>query len=309
MAQNCLATRGMCVLTDVIFVRKDREAIAQEMQRDQRRILRVVVTVMLLATVGVFLTLSLQMDKAIESFVAEALSLGLFLAAAVWYAFRQRADRWRKAIAVYFWFLLIMFINDRVIKSGLYDELANSPRVHTPILYVSLSLLLIWLVPLWLVRAYPTQARAIGLDFRRLGHQILYGTLGASILIAHLLVTLLYSGSSLSLKPWPYIVFTFCYEVAAQSLGEELFFRGFLFNYLHHVCQGRLGQTVILVSLCNVLIYLVKFRMSGGLYELFGPAFYVFVMAVLNAVFFRQWGGILPGLILNVLFSMAGVLR
>lgn len=299
----------MPVLTDIVFVRGDWAKIAQEMRQDQRRILSLVAVVMLLATVGVFVTLSLQMDKGIESFVAEALSYGLFFAVPVWYAFRRRAGGWRRAATVYIFFLLIMFINDWLIKGGLQGELVSSPRVHAPILCVSLSMLLTWIVPFWMVRACPAQARSIGLDFERPGHKVLYGALGASILIAHLWVTLFYSGSSLNLKLWPYMLFTFCYEVAAQSLSEEMFFRGFLFSYLHSVRQGRLWRTMTLVSFLNALIYLVKFRPFGGLQELFGSIFYAFVMAMLSAVLFRRLGGILPGLILNVLFSMAGILR
>jgi len=46
------------------------------------------------------------------------------------------------------------------------------------------------------------------------------------------------------------------------------------------------------------------------LYKLFGLAFSAFVMAMMDTVLFRQTGGgILPGLVLNVLFSMAGILR
>ena len=297
------------MLSDLIFVKKEWAGIDQDMQRDHRRILIVTAVVMFLATVGVFVNLALQMDKGTESFVAEALSYGLFFAVPVWYAFRHRAGGWRKAIAVYFFFQSVMLFNDWVIKGGLHDELGVCSRANAPVLCVSLSMLLIWLVPLWMVRSHPTLARSIGLDFERMGHKLFYGVLGAGILIAHLWVVLLYSGSLPDLKPWPFLLFVFCYEVAAQSLSEEMFFRGFLFNYLYHVRQGRLEWTITIVSLLNVLIYLVKFRAFGELHELLGLAFYIFVMAVLNATLFRQLGGILPGLILNVLVSMAGILR
>ena len=297
------------MLTDIIFVRRDRTAVVQAVQRDQRRILIVVAAVMLLATVGVLATLSRQMDKGLESFVSEALSYGLFFAVPVWYAFRHRADGWRKAALAYLLFLAVMLVNDRVIKGGLRSELVNSPRSADLRLCISVSMLLLWLVPLWMVRAHPVQARAIGLDFAQAGQKVLYGSLGAAILIAHLWATLRYSELPLSLKPWPYLLFTLCYEVSAQSLSEEMFFRGFLFNYLHRVRQGRPWRTATLASALNVLIYLVRFRASGNLYELFGLAFYAFVMAMMNTMLFRQGGGILPGLVLNVLFSVAGVLR
>lgn len=297
------------MLTDVIFLRKDWTAVVQEMQRDQRRILIVATTVVLLATAGVFVTLSWQMDKGVESFVSEALSYGLFLAVPVWYAFRHRADGWRKAAAIYVLFLTIMLVNDWVIKRGLDSELVSSPRANEPLLYVSASMLLIWLVPLWMVRAHPAQARSIGLSFGRAGRQVLHGSLGAAILIVHLWVTLRYSGLPLSLKPWPYVLFTFCYEVSTQSLTEEMFFRGFLFNFLYCIRQEQPWRMAILVSLLNVLVYLVKFRTPGSLYELFGYIFYAFVMAMMNAILYRRWGGILPGLILNVLFSMGLILR
>jgi len=296
------------VLTGSIFIRKNWADIAQDMQREHRHILSVVGVVMLLATAGVLVTLALRMDKAIESFIAEALSYGLFLAVPVWYAFRRR-DGKRKAIIVYLLFLAVMLINDWLIKGGLQGELAASSRAASPRLLISMSMLLIWIVPLWMMRAHPVQARSIGLDFERAGYKILYGALGGGILISHLWVTLFYSASPFRTKPGLYFLFTFCYEVGAQSLSEEIFFRGFLFNYLYNVRRVRVQWAIILVSLLNVSIYLVKFRATGGLYELLGPAFYAFVMAMLNAILLRRLGGILPGLILNVLFSMASVLR
>jgi membrane protease YdiL (CAAX protease family) len=297
------------VLTDVIFVRKDWAVVAREMQRDQRRILIVAVTVMLLATAGVFVTLSWQIDKGIEAFASEALSFGLFLAVPVWYAFRHHADGWRKASAVYVLFLAVMLVNNWVIKRGLNSELVSSPRSNGPLLYISVSMLLIWLVPLWMVRVHPVQARSVGLSFRRAWRQVLHGGLGAAILIVHVWAILRYSGLPLSLKPLPYVLFTLFYQVAVQSLTEEMFFRGFLFNYLYCVRQEQLWQTAILVSLLNVLVYLAKFRAPAGLYELLGCVFYVFVMAMMNAILYRRWGGILAGLILNVLFSMGLILR
>jgi hypothetical protein len=294
------------VLTDLLFVRKDWGEIAQRTRRDHRRVLSIAALVMLLATAGVYATLSLNLDKGLESFTAEALSYGLFLAVPVWYAFRHQRNGWQKAVGVYLFFLAVMLVNDLIIKGGLRVELVNSPRANAPRLGISVSMLLIWLVPLWLMRAHPAQARAIGLNFERAGPKILYGILGATILIAHLWVTLLYAEASLGAKPWPFLLFSCCYEIAAQSLSEELFFRGFLLNYLHHVRQHL---SMVLVSLLNVLIYVVKFRTSGETIDLFGPAFYAFVMAMLNAALYRQLGGILPGLIVNVLFSMAGILR
>lgn len=53
-------------------------------------------------------------------------------------------------------------------------------------------------------------------------------------------VALFYSGSLPDSKPWPFMLFAFCYEVVAQSLSEEMFFRGFLFNYLYHSWNGPL---------------------------------------------------------------------
>jgi len=297
------------LLTDVVFVRKDWMAVIQKIRRDQRRTLIVVVVVMLLATAGVFATLSLHMDKGLESFISEALSYGLFFAVPVWYVLRDRADGWRKAAVIYAVFLAIMLINDWTIKGGLRTELIDSPRAHQPVLYVSASMLLLWFGPLWLVRAYPAQARSIGLDFGQMGRKVLYGCLGAAILIVHFGVTWHYSELPLTLKPWPFVLFTLFYEIAAQSLSEEMFFRGFLFSYLYRVRQGRLWRTASLISLLNVLIYVIKFRASANLYELLGLAFYVFVMAMINTMFRWQGRGILPGVVLNVLFSMASMLR
>jgi len=137
------------VLSDLIFVKKEWAGIDQDMQRDHRPILIVTAVVMFLATAGVFVTLALQMEKGTESFVAEALSYGLFFA--------------------------------------------------VPVLCVSLSMLLIWLILFWMVRSHPTRTRSIGLDFERMGHKVLE----AGILISHLWVVLFYSSSLPDSKPWP----------------------------------------------------------------------------------------------------------
>ena len=83
------------MLSDLIFVKKEWAGIDQDMQRNHMCILIVTAVVMFLATAGVFVTLALQMDKGTESFVAEALSYGLFFAILVWYAFRHHAGSWR----------------------------------------------------------------------------------------------------------------------------------------------------------------------------------------------------------------------
>lgn len=86
------------MLIDAYFARKDWTTVVREMGRGQQRILFVVVVVMSLFAVGVSMMLSQRMDKGIGAFVSGVLLLGPFLAVPVWYAFRHRADGWRKVL-------------------------------------------------------------------------------------------------------------------------------------------------------------------------------------------------------------------
>jgi hypothetical protein len=54
--------------------------------------------------------------------------------------------------------------------------------------------------------------------------------------------------------------------------------------------------------------YAFHHRADGWRKALLGFAFFVFVMAK-GPCYFGSGGGVLPGLVLNVLFSMAGILR
>ena len=68
--------------------------------------------------------------------------------------------------------------------------------------------------------------------WHRMALFILVG-LGVGLLVsAHFWLTARIAGIDFEAKPWPYLAWQFFYELGPQSLTEELFLRGVVFNEL-----------------------------------------------------------------------------
>lgn len=294
-----------------IRIRDDWEAIEQRSTRDARR------SLLLLISVAVFSALAtaavdhfVLSSEAIRSFLVEAVSLCLYGAVAVWYALRRRQERWLVAGLTYAFLLVVMALVDYLSKRGLRGTFVNSGQVANPILYTGLLMGFYPLPFVWLIRRYPTEARSIGLYTARPGLWIAVGLLSAAVLSGHFLFTGLMSRAiTLRPQPLPYLVWTALFEFAVQSLSEELFFRGLVFDYLVNTRRQSLWLAAVISSGFNLLIYVVK----GGWVEnpilALGVVFYAFMMSMLSATLYQASGSILPGWISNATFGLFTVFR
>ncbi|RMF26258.1 MAG: hypothetical protein D6759_19925, partial [Chloroflexi bacterium] len=152
--------------------------------------------------------------------------------------------------------------------------------------------------------------RRVGLDFRHWRTQLPVGASVGLLIGTHLLavITLSKLGSP-SWKPWPYFFWQTCYEIGPQSLPEELFLRGVVFNELYFSRGFGFWMAAFLTAGLEAATVLVKHHFSTDPLIIVGAAFYSLVAAFAASALFRWSRSILPGYASNVVFSLMSVLR
>ncbi len=333
----------MIVSTLLYAVREEWSEQAAQIERDQRRVILVVMLMAAVIGPGVFLVDRLAGTVAWRSFLAEALSLCLYAAVAVWYGLRAPGSRqevatklpgaWRVALGVYLIGLAIMGTVDWLTKRGLSSLLVNSSRADDPILFA--GVLMLGFIPLfvWVVWRYPTQMRRMRLGLLP-GHAArpgLSGSLavdtetggstwrwskgvGVGLLVglligSHFWLTTRSAGMTLNVKPWPYVAWQLFYELGPQSLPEELFMRGVVFNELYFERGKNFWLAALAACSLELLSLLVKQDYSADLIIIVGVVFYTVVSSVASAWLFRWSRSIVPGYISNVTFGVASMFR
>ena len=338
----------MSVSTLLYSVQKDWSEQTARIEQDWRRVRLVIILVAVAIGPGVFLADRLGRTVAWRSFLAEACSLCLYAAVAVWYGLRPSAPRghsgrvegvhlprnihvssegstgvqagdkdrpvsaWRVALVVYLIGLIIMGLVDFITKRGLKELLVDSPRARDPILWA--GVLMVAFVPLlgWVAWRFPRMQRT-GLSLLwplpRVGESILAG-LGVGLLIGlHFWLTTKAAGMVLDVKPVPYMAWQFFYEVGPQSLTEEFFMRGVVFNELHFERSWNFWTAALAASSLEILSLLVKQDYSADLIIIVGVVFYTVVSGVASAWLFRWSRNVLPGYVNNVFFGVVSMFR
>ncbi|RMF36215.1 MAG: hypothetical protein D6759_03870 [Chloroflexi bacterium] len=295
----------------VYTVRDDWVEQTERLRQARRRITGMILLVAVLAIAGVGIVDRIGWPIAITSIVAEAFSLCLYLAAAIWYGLHHRprqARRW--TLFTYATGLGVMIGSDLLTKSGLQELLVQSSRASSPRLLWGGMMLLFWGIVVLAVKRKPDAMRRVGLDFR---HWRTQGPVGATVGLligSHLLAVITLSGlGSPSWKPWPYFFWQACYEIGPQSLPEELFLRGVVFNELYFSRGLGFWTSACLTAGLEAATVLVKQNFSADPLVIVGAAFYSLTAAFAASALFRWSRSILPGYASNVVFSLMSVLR
>lgn len=300
--------------TLIYSVREDWAEQIAHSEQDRRRVRLAILLVAVAIGPGVFLMDRLGGSVTWRAFLAEALSLCLYAAAAVWYGLRFQPRRiWRVALLVYVIGLVIMGVVDYATKRGLSVLLVDSPRAKEPVLWAG-GLMLLYLPLLgWVAWRYPDAMARLGFGLSRpvarLGLFLLAG-LGAGLLIGfHFFLTAKTAGMDLGLKPWPYMAWQLFYEIGPQSLTEELFMRGVVFNELYFGRDWNFWTAALAASGMELLSLLVKQDYSADLIMIVGVVFYTVVSGVVSAGLFRWSRSVMPGYVSNVVFGSVLLLR
>ncbi|MDH7474532.1 MAG: CPBP family glutamic-type intramembrane protease [Anaerolineae bacterium] len=286
-------------------VSEDWSQISSQMRRERLYAGLVILVVVIFSTALVAVFDRLALSVAWSSFLVEAVSLCLYGAVAIGYALRPHARMRIIAAGVYGAGLVLMAVTNWLTKSNLRVRLVDSPRAQNPVLYAGIIMLLYWVVLIGLTRRFPAEMRKIGLTGVRWAAWSVVGALTGLILGGHLLFTATTAGLVLTFKPWPYTLWSLGYEAGIQSITEELFFRGVVFNYLYRVEERNFWLSAIVTSFLNVTALIVKAGWSSNLLLSLGTLFYAFAMSMISAALFSRSRSIVPAFANNVAFSMA----
>jgi hypothetical protein len=282
--------------------------------RERGKIDWIIFLVVIAVGPGVFLVNRLIDTVAWRSFLTEGLSLCLYAAVAVWYAMRRQPKRaWRLALAVYIAGLLIMGLVHIAAKRGLSVPLVESERASEPRLLIGVLMLLFLPLLGSVARWYPIEMSRIGFSFpnsqRRLFLFISAG-LGVGVLIGlHFWLTARVAGMNLEVKPWPYMAWQVFYELGPESLTEELFMRGVIFNELFFGREWGFLSAALATSSLELLSALARQDYALDFLVVVGVVFYTIVGGVASAGLFRWSRSVIPGYANKFVLGMITVLR
>jgi hypothetical protein len=262
----------------------------------------------------VFLVDRLVDTVAWRSFLSEALSFCLYAAAVVWYAFRSRPRTgWRMAVMVYLVGLAVMGLVSLFTKRGLRTLLVDSPRANEPTLLAGVVMLMFLPLFGWIARRYPFEMGQVGLGpvypRSRLGLFITAGLAAGTLIGLHFWLTTRAVGMDFQSKPWPYMVWQVCYEVGPQSLTEELFMRGVVFNEFFFGRGWSFWAAALTASGLELLSLVVKQDYGADILIVAGVVFYTIVVSVVSAGLYRWSRSLVSGYTNNVVFSLATLFR
>lgn len=298
-------------MSSIAFVAKEEAREVEKVLLQEKRLAKILLITTILSATGIVAISEWAIKKptgsiALSAFVSEAGSICFYFLAPVWFMlWRQKREKaLTVALSFYLFNLAVMALVDYLTKSGLRQELHLSPRIYSPVLLWGLLMLLPWLPLALLARRYPSGAQRIGLSTVEWRENVFVGLLAGALLGAHMLLVVTAIGRKLILNPWPYVVWLLGYELGIQSLGEELFFRGFLFNYWHNYKGMGFWSSAFLSGLLNVVVYMVKALWISYAPLTLGAQFYILTMAIMNAALFRLRGSLLTCWVSNALFSL-----
>jgi len=142
------------------------------------------------------------------------------------------------------------------------------------------------------------------LDRRRVAIGFGLGLAAALALLLHLYLTMFFSG--LAKPAWAGLGAVWAkggFTLAQESLGEELFYRGFFFQYLRRL-DWPFWPAALLVATFDAAHFLFLPGTLGNLAMAVGLVYYVFVYSVVNCALVDRTKSLLPAWTANALFTM-----
>ena len=292
-------------------VRQDWQAADEQVQRDRRTVLLVIVAAMLVSVGVTWVTDQLLADAAWRSLSYEASTLCLYVGVLVWYALRRRLHAVKLSLGVYLALVALAAATDVLTKLGLTSAQWDSPanRDNPRLMWGALMFLPLGLVG-WLIHRYPAEMRLVGLELSDLGRKLALGLIGGAALGGHFLFGTAFTGAlGLQMPPLPYLTWQLAYELGVAALGIELFFQGVVLNYLHYERRWGIWEAAILTSALQVIPILVKASWRAAPIITIGTLFYVFMRGMISAGLYQRTRSLLPPIISNFIFNMLTVVR
>jgi len=156
-------------------------------------------------------------------------------------------------------------------------------------------------------RSCPRGMAELGLAPRETKRQLLHLGIGLSVAIAlllHLRLTLLLAGLPLPTPPGPMVLLGLGgFTLAQESLGEELFYRGFFFQYLRRLNWSFWPAALLVASLDAVHFLSLPGALANPTMAI-GLVYYAFVYSAINCTLIDHTKNLLTPWAVNTFFSI-----
>jgi len=158
--------------------------------------------------------------------------------------------------------------------------------------------------PAWLaILASRGALTALGLHPRIPGRPALVGALVGALLGGHLLFSASQTlGYPLRREGWITLFVLWAYDLGANVISAECFFRGALFNRLQR--RWSLGPAAAVATACALVRYLGDPLLPGEVEVMVGALFYVTMLGLVNCWLFWWSGSLVPGLLAAAVFFL-----
>lgn len=159
--------------------------------------------------------------------------------------------------------------------------------------------------PTWLaILALRGRLIGLGLEPSVSVRPVLVGGLIGVLLGSHVLVAASQTlGYPLRGGGWPVLLTRWTYDLGANVISAECFFRGALFNRLQR--RWSFGPAAALATAFSLVRYLTDPLLPGEIEVVIGALFYITLLGVINCWLLWWSGSLAPGLLSSALFFLA----
>ncbi len=159
--------------------------------------------------------------------------------------------------------------------------------------------------PTWLaILAVRGRLTGLGLGPAVSVRPVLVGGLIGALLGSHVLVSASQMlGYPLRGADWPVLLTRWTYDLGANVISAECFFRGALFNRLQR--RWSFGPAAALATAFSLVRYLTDPLLPGEIEVVVGALFYITILGVINCWLLWWSGSLAPGLLSSALFFLA----
>ena len=159
--------------------------------------------------------------------------------------------------------------------------------------------------PTWLaILARRGRLAGLGLGPGVSARPILVGGLIGALLGSHLLVSASQTlGYPLRGGDWPILLTRWTYDLGANVISAECFFRGAVFNRLQR--RWSFGPAAAIATAFSLVRYLTDQLLPGQSEVVIGALFYTTILGVVNCWLLWWSGSLAPGLLSSALFFLA----
>lgn len=287
-----------------LIVRKDWREHQFQLAAENTQLWRIGQLIILLSALAVFWITLFGLPPLWQNFWRFALSFSVFLTFSLWFIIRKEPDSLRLTLLVFAAFLSLAaaaaYLDPRV-PSGISDILPYWTVI------VSLGIpAASWAIMLPIFRRFPISARRMGLHLTDWHINVLIGLMSGGALAIHLLFTtsLLPADSVVRLSFSRSALFwSFSLLAGLWVPGEEFLFRGLGFHLLYEEANNTFLNTVVRITLLNVLLYLVLALQNPSITLGVVTIVYRTGLSFINVFLFYRRKSLLPCMVANLVFT------